>query len=306
MCGASLTQWIVLGVVEDWLCRGGRGGGVVAMVAVFGGDGRQVVGVGAVGAGVVVTVHPSGGGGLEVVAAPPVAAAPAARVGHPGPFCRVPRWPPGPPGIPPAPASKRLAPGGEDLLLDPGAAFDTISWRAGGTGRRESRGRGRSCTPTRSGRCAPGAGPAVPPLRSSMHSADQRQGRSHCAAMDTPTRSARSRPRPRPAARDAGSPVLRAPSPVVPGRLPATDPPRPEPTASAARSRAARRSRAALRFWRCERCWEAVTVSTVPVMCRDACWARARPPVPARRMTLSKQPGGRLAAGPQRLPGGPP
>mgnify|MGYP001640093575 CR=1 FL=1 len=112
--------------------------------------------------------------------------------------------------------------------------------------------------------------------------------------------------RPRPAARDAGSPVRRAPSPVVPGRLPATDPPRPEPTASAARSRAARRSRAALRFWRCERCWEAVTVSTVPVMCRDACWARGRPPVPARRMTLSKQPGGRLAAGPQRLPGGPP
>ncbi len=112
MCGASLTQWIVLGVVEDWLCRGGRGGGVVAMVAVFGGDGRQVVGVGAVGAGVVVTVHPSGGGGLEVVAAPPGAAAPAARAGHPGPFCRVPRWPPGPPGIPPAPASKRLAPRG--------------------------------------------------------------------------------------------------------------------------------------------------------------------------------------------------
>ena len=34
--------WIVLGFVEGWLCRGGRGGGgggVVAMVAVFGGGG---------------------------------------------------------------------------------------------------------------------------------------------------------------------------------------------------------------------------------------------------------------------------
>ena len=33
-------DWIVLGFVEGWLCRGGcRGGGVVAMVAVFGGGG---------------------------------------------------------------------------------------------------------------------------------------------------------------------------------------------------------------------------------------------------------------------------
>jgi len=33
--------WIVLGFVEGWLCRGGcrGGGGVVAMVAVFGGGG---------------------------------------------------------------------------------------------------------------------------------------------------------------------------------------------------------------------------------------------------------------------------
>ena len=35
-------QWIVLGFVEGWLCRGGcrgGGGGVVAMVAVLGGGG---------------------------------------------------------------------------------------------------------------------------------------------------------------------------------------------------------------------------------------------------------------------------
>ena len=38
----STLIWIVLGFVEGWLCRGGcrgGGGGVVAMVAVFGGGG---------------------------------------------------------------------------------------------------------------------------------------------------------------------------------------------------------------------------------------------------------------------------
>ena len=62
---------------------------------------------------------------------------------------------------------------------------------------RRNRWTGRSCTPTRSGRCRSGTGPAAPPLRWSMHSADQRDGRSHCAAIDKPTRSARSRPPPR-------------------------------------------------------------------------------------------------------------
>ena len=85
----------------------------------------------------------------------------------------------------PAPASKRLAPRGEDPLLDPGAASEIDLLEGGRTGRRESSGRGRSCTPTRSGQRTPGAGPAAPPLRSSMHwSADQRDGRSHCAAME--------------------------------------------------------------------------------------------------------------------------
>ena len=38
-CGQA--DWIVLGFVEGWLCRGGcrGGGGVVSMVAVFGGGG---------------------------------------------------------------------------------------------------------------------------------------------------------------------------------------------------------------------------------------------------------------------------
>ena len=40
-CLAVVGVWIVLGFVEGWLCRGGcrGGGGVVAMVAVFGGGG---------------------------------------------------------------------------------------------------------------------------------------------------------------------------------------------------------------------------------------------------------------------------
>ena len=46
------------------------------MVAVFGGGGREVVGVGAVGSGAVVPAHPLGGGGLEVVAVLPGAVAP--------------------------------------------------------------------------------------------------------------------------------------------------------------------------------------------------------------------------------------
>lgn len=58
-----------------------------------------------------------------------------------------------------------------------------------------------------------------------MQSADQRDGRSHSAAIDKPTRSAGSRP-PAPGSRtsNAGSPVRRALSVVVPGRSPATDP----------------------------------------------------------------------------------
>lgn len=55
--------------------------------------------------------------------------------------------------------------------------------------------------------------------------ADQRDGRSHSAAMDKPTRSARSRPPPPARADpDAGSPVRRASPVVVPGRSPATAP----------------------------------------------------------------------------------
>ena len=41
----------------------------------------------------------------------------------------------------------------------------------------------RPDAPTRSGRCRSGTGPAAPPLRWSMQSADQRDGRSHSAAM---------------------------------------------------------------------------------------------------------------------------
>ena len=39
--GQGAADWIVLGFVEGWLCRGGcrGGGGVVSMVAVFGGGG---------------------------------------------------------------------------------------------------------------------------------------------------------------------------------------------------------------------------------------------------------------------------
>ena len=92
------------------------------------------------------------------------------------------------PGAQVAAGSSRDPPGARVEAADPfsipGRRPTPISWRAGGTGRRESRGRGRSCTPTRSGRCTPGANPAAPPLRSSMHSADQRQGRSHCAAIE--------------------------------------------------------------------------------------------------------------------------
>lgn len=54
--------WIVPGFVEGWLYGGGWGG-VVAIVAVFGGRGWEVVVVGEAGA--VVPVHPSGGRGCR-------------------------------------------------------------------------------------------------------------------------------------------------------------------------------------------------------------------------------------------------
>lgn len=121
---------------------------------------------------------------------------------------------------PPAPASKRLAPGGGDPLSIPGRRPTPTSSRTGGTGRRESHGQGPSCTPTRSGRCTPGANLAAPPQRSSMHSADQRQGRSHCTATEQADA-----PRPRLAAPDVGSPGTPDPSMVMPGRSPVTAPP---------------------------------------------------------------------------------
>ena len=124
----------------------------------------------------------------------PACAAPAARAGHPGALPPGARQPPGLPGIPGARVEAARPPGAR-ILIAPGRRPRSTSWRAGGTGRR-NRWTGRSCTPTRSGRCRPGTGPAAPPLRWSMHSADQRDGRSHCAAMDKPTRSARSRPPP--------------------------------------------------------------------------------------------------------------
>ena len=97
----------------------------------------------------------------------------------------------------PASASKWLGPLGRGSPLDPGAASKDrpLGGRAGPGG--VIGGRGGPDAPTRSGRRGPGAGPAAPPLRWSMHSADQRDGRSHCVAMDKPTRSARSRPPPR-------------------------------------------------------------------------------------------------------------
>ena len=97
------------------------------------------------------------------------------------------------------------------ILIAPGRRPRSTSWRAGGTGRR-NRWTGRSCTPTRSGRCRPGTGPAAPPLRWSMHSADQRDGRSHSAAMTSRRAPPDRVPRPRladpptPAPRCAGPP----------------------------------------------------------------------------------------------------
>ena len=154
----------------------------------------------------------------------PACAAPAAHAGHPGALPPGARQAPGLPRIPGARVEAARPTRGEDPLSTPGRRPRSTSWRAGGTGRRESSGRGRSCTPTRSGRCRPGAGPAAPPLRWSMQSVDQRDGRSHSAAIDKPTRSARSRPRPRLADLQRRLPGAPGPSVVVPGRSPATDP----------------------------------------------------------------------------------
>ena len=113
----------------------------------------------------------------------------------------------------PAPASKRLPLSGRGSPLDPESGLPrSTSSKAGGTGRRESSGRGRSCTPTRSGPCRPGTGPAAPPLRPSMHLVDQWQGRSHSAAMTSRRAPPDRAPRPRladpptPAPRCAGPP----------------------------------------------------------------------------------------------------
>ena len=137
----------------------------------------------------------------------PACAAPAVHRATPGPSCRE-------PGSRQVFLDPSVALNGSALrariLIAPGRRPRSTSWRAGGTGRR-NRWTGRSCTLTRSGRCRSGTGPAAPPLRWSMHSADQRDGRSHSAAIDKPTRSARSRPPP--PARGPPSPAPRCAGP---------------------------------------------------------------------------------------------
>ena len=72
--------------------------------------------------------------------------------GPPGGLLPGARQPPGLPGSPRRPRRSGSAPRGEDPLSTPGRRPRSTSWRAGGTGRR-NRWTGRSCTPTRSGRC---------------------------------------------------------------------------------------------------------------------------------------------------------
>ena len=152
----------------------------------------------------------------------PACAAPAVHRATRGPSRREPGSRQVFPEVPGARVEAARPPRGEDPLSTPGRRPRSTSWRAGGTGRR-NRWTGRSCTLTRSGRCR-SARPRTPPCagRCSRRSAGRALTlRRH----DKPTRSARSRPPP-PARGppDAGSPVRRAPSVVVPGRSPATDP----------------------------------------------------------------------------------
>ena len=129
----------------------------------------------------------------------------------PGPSCREPGSRQVFPEVPGARVEAARPPGARIPSRPRGDVRDRpLGGRAGPGG--VIGGRGRSCTPTRSGRCRSGTGPATPPLRWSMQSADQRDGRSHSAAMDKPTRPARSRPPPpargppTPAPRCAGPP----------------------------------------------------------------------------------------------------
>lgn len=173
---------------------------------------------------VVRTVLPAPGAGRTPA---PACAPPAARAGHPG---EPPAGCPAAAGssrTSPAPASKRLGPprGRGSPSAPPGAAFRDRPGGADGTGRRESSGRGRSCTPTRSGPCRPGTGPEPPSPCSSMHPADQRQGRSHSTAT-TSRRAPPDHPPPTPA-----PPVRRAPSVMAPARTPNGSRPRRAPGA---------------------------------------------------------------------------
>ena len=194
--GSESMGWIVLGFVGGWLCRGGCRGAA----------GRAGTGLPLAGP-VVRTVLP---GPAPVRLRRPHAPHPRRMRATPGPSCREPGSRQVFPEVPGARVEAARPPRGEDPLSTPGRRPRSTSWRAGGTGRR-NRWTGRSCTPTRSGRCRSGTGPAAPPLRWSMHSADQRDGRSHSAAIDKPTRSARSRPPP--PARGPPSPTPRCAGP---------------------------------------------------------------------------------------------
>ena len=114
----------------------------------------------------------------------PACAAPAAHAGHPGALPPGARQPPGLPGSPRRPRRSGSAHPGRGSPLDPGAASEIDLLEGGRDRAAQVKWTGRSCTPARSGRCRSGTGPAAPPLRWSMHSADQRDGRSHCAAIE--------------------------------------------------------------------------------------------------------------------------
>ena len=90
----------------------------------------------------------------------------------------------------------------------------------------------RPDAPTRSGRCRSGTGPAAPPLRWSMQSADQRDGRSHSAAMGQADALRPIAP-PAPGPRGPRRRLPGAPGPLGGGAGPVAgdrpEPPRPDP-----------------------------------------------------------------------------
>ena len=129
--------------------------------------------------------------------------------GHPGALLPGARQPPGLLGS--QCRVERLGPRGRGSPLDPGAAFREQPGRAGRTGRRESSGRGRSCTPTRSGRRRPSTGPElllalVDAVGGSARRALtlRRHGQADALRPIAP-------PAPGPRTSNAGSPVRRAP-----------------------------------------------------------------------------------------------